>query len=69
MSGGCQGNSNRFVTKEFCEAKCKRGGPAREVLPAGDRPKGALVDICNLPRDPGEIEAYSNAALCLFAFF
>jgi len=20
--GGCQGNANRFVTREFCEAKC-----------------------------------------------
>jgi hypothetical protein len=45
--GGCQGNGNKFDTKEFCENRCLKGtGPRRPSIAAG-------VDICGLPIDTG----------------
>ena len=47
--GGCQGNGNKFDTKEFCENRCLKGtGPRRPSSPIADG-----VDICGLPIDAG----------------
>jgi len=42
--GGCQGNKNRFGTKEECEKKCIERGQKR-------------IDICNLPKVIGPCKA------------
>ena len=54
LSGGCQGNGNRFASREFCEAACGRRGGRRRRPQLG--PLGSLpgVDICNLPVDRGD---------------
>ena len=56
LPGGCQGNTNRFASRAFCEKACKRGGPGEKALPESVGPQGSLVDICNLPSDSGEHE-------------
>ena len=54
LSGGCQGNGNRFASREFCEAACGRRSGRRRRPQLG--PLGSLpgVDICNLPVDGGD---------------
>ena len=58
--GGCIGNTNRFETKDFCEAACKFKRPGRPKT----GPIGSVIGdrICNLPLDLGidlfEIQTY-----------
>ncbi|KRY54793.1 Papilin, partial [Trichinella britovi] len=40
--GGCKGNSNRFASKELCEAKCAK----------------VIEDFCKLPKDSGPCDQY-----------
>ena len=70
LTGGCQGNGNRYETKEFCEAACKSDGAGQRQLamagaggnsnarPRRPGPLGSLVDICNLPMDVGQYAAF-----------
>ncbi|XP_054714370.1 papilin-like isoform X2 [Uloborus diversus] len=48
---GCQGNANRFNTKESCYAKCKKE-PLTTVAPI------VPDDICTLPQEPGPCLGY-----------